>query len=74
MVINVDDNTLAFLKEVNGTYTISDLIELWKNNFSSYKTAVETIKEKCRELFENDYILINYDYDIEPEERPKVQI
>ena len=72
--INIDENTLAFLKEVNGTYSIHDLIELWKNNFSSYEAAAETIKEKCRELFENDYILINYDYDIEPEERPKVLI
>ena len=74
LIINEDENTLAFLKEVNGKYSINDLIELWKNDFSSYENAVKAVKEKCRELFEKDYILINYDYGIEPEERPKTQI
>jgi len=74
LVIDEDENTLAFLKEIDGNYSISDLIKLWKDNFSSYEGAVNTIKEKCRELFEKDYILINYDFGIESEERPKNQI
>lgn len=74
LIIDEDENTLAFLKEINGNNSINDLIELWKNNFSSYEVAEKTIKEKCRELFEKDYILINYDYGIVPEERPNCQI
>ena len=74
MVVNEDENTVAFLKKINGNYSINDLIELWKNNFSSYDNAVDIIIETCRELFEKDYILINYEFDIEPEERPKEQI
>jgi len=72
LVVKEDENTFAFLKIVDGNYSIKDLIELWKNNFPSYKEAAETIIEKCRELFEKEYILIKYDYGIEPEEIPKV--
>jgi hypothetical protein len=74
LIINEDENTIAFLKEINGNNSINDLIELWKNNFTSYEEAANIIKEKCRELFEKDYILINYDFGIEPEERFKYQI
>jgi len=72
LILEEDENTLVFLREINGNLSILDLIKLWEKNFSSYEEAVITINEKCRELFEKDYILLNYDFGIEPEERPKI--
>jgi sulfatase maturation enzyme AslB (radical SAM superfamily) len=72
IIVNEDENTIEFLKEIDGKKTINDLIEKWKGNFSSYDNACSTIINKCRELFENDMIKINYDYKIKPENRPYI--
>ncbi len=70
LVADPDENTLSFLKEIDGQKTIADLIALWRDNFSSLESAQVSIIQKCRELFEADMIRINYDYAVQPEKRP----
>lgn len=70
LVIDEDENTISFLKEIDGQKSVGELIDLWINNFSSPESATRTVIDKCRELFEKDYIQINYDYRIEPKNRP----
>lgn len=61
---NIDENTVAFLEEIDGEKRIRDLINLWQDNFSNLDKAKETIVQMCRNLFEMDLIEINYDYNI----------
>jgi hypothetical protein len=70
LIVDSDENTLSFLKEIDGQKTIADLITLWRKNFSSFENAQIAIIKKCRELFETDMIRINYDYDVLPEKHP----
>ncbi len=69
LIVDPDENTLSFLKEIDGQKTIANLITLWTNNFSSFESAKKMITKKCRELFETDMIRINYDYAVQPEKR-----
>lgn len=62
---DIDENTVAFLREIDGKKTVKDLINLWCDNFSSSTKAQETIIQMCRNLFEMDLIEINYDYNIQ---------
>ena len=69
-IICPDKTTLSFLKEIDGVKTVADLIALWKNDYTSSESARESIIQKCRELFDQDMIRINYDYPVQPERRP----
>ncbi|MCD7963759.1 MAG: radical SAM protein [Rikenellaceae bacterium] len=73
LILDEDENMISFLQEIDGQKTIQELINMWKDNFSTYDAAVNTIVGKCRELFEKDYIQLNYDYKIKPESRPVLQ-
>ena len=64
---------MAFLGEINGKKTILNLIDQWKNNFSSYDSAKFTIVEKCKELFEKGIIKISYDYNIKVPSRDNLK-
>lgn len=61
---DIDENTVAFLEEIDGEKRIQDIINLWQGNFSNPDKATETIVQMCRNLFEMDLIEINYDYNI----------
>ncbi|MFV0591506.1 MAG: hypothetical protein ACK5M7_08980 [Draconibacterium sp.] len=67
---NPDENTIAFLKEINGKTTIKELIDLWENNFSTRKKAQEEICKMFRKLFELDMVQIIYDYNIQLGKKP----
>ncbi len=65
IISNANENQLAFLDEIDGKKSIQDLIDLWKDNFSSYEKAQQEIVSMCRELFEMDVIEVLYDYEVE---------
>jgi hypothetical protein len=74
IISNEDENTLQFLKNIDGEKSINELISMWKDNFSSIEKAQSIIIAKCRELFDKDYIGINYQYDIVPGKKPSKPI
>jgi len=59
---NLDFNTIVFLETIDGYKSVSDLINLWKDNFSSYENAKSTVINACRKTFEMDLVRINYNY------------
>ena len=61
---DIDENTIAFLEEIDGEKSIQDLINLWQDNFSNSDLAQKKVVQMCRNLFELDLIDINYDYNI----------
>ena len=67
IVEDPDENMISFIEEVDGKKSISELIDMWKENFDSYDIAKATVIEMCRKVFEMDMITINYDYRIELE-------
>ena len=71
LMYHPDENTHSFLNEIDGRKTIKELIRYWENNFPDFDTAKNTVINKCRELFEDDLIQINYLYDVQPEKRPE---
>lgn len=64
VLVEPDENTLAFINEIDGTKSVLELISIWENNFSTKEIAKSTILNKCKELFEKDMILLEYDYKI----------
>ena len=64
VISHPDENKIAYLKEIDGTKTVRDLIELWKGNFSSYQNAEKDVVEMTRLLFDADMIEIKYDYGV----------
>lgn len=59
---NLDYNTLVFLETIDGNKSILELINLWKDNFSSYEKAKSTLINLCRTTFEKDLINVRYDF------------
>jgi radical SAM protein with 4Fe4S-binding SPASM domain len=65
VIVNPNENILAYIDTIDGNLSVSDLIDLWSKNYSSYNNVKNAVVDLTRQLFEQDIISVNYDFKVE---------